>query len=191
MDDTDWNVQTTVSLMNDDGINGDLNANDGIFTYKTVTNLPAANYEYKIVLNNNWVQNTSGANLQLHLTSPAEVSFYYDMSQNICTAEIYGSGSADETVPKPKITLTNYPNPFNPATTISFDLGTEKKESVKIEIYNVKGQKIKTFSNLKNRDVITWNGKNEKNKPVSSGIYLYKLLLGKQTKATHKCLLLK
>ncbi|MCD4818286.1 MAG: T9SS type A sorting domain-containing protein [Candidatus Cloacimonetes bacterium] len=73
----------------------------------------------------------------------------------------------------------NYPNPFNPETTISFSLNTENTEDTELVIYNLKGQKVKTFPNLQinkspNQQII-WNGKDDYNNPVSSGIYLYKL----------------
>ncbi len=97
----------------------------------------------------------------------------------------------------------NYPNPFNPAvagagrspgTTISFSLNTENTEDTELVIYNIKGQKIKTFSNLQidkspNQQII-WNGTDENNNPVSSGIYFYKLQTGNITE-TRKMLLLK
>ena len=77
------------------------------------------------------------------------------------------------------INLQNYPNPFNPITTISFNLTAEHAEDAKIEIYNVKGQKIKTFSNFQvnksQNQQITWNGTDENNQPVSSGIYFYQI----------------
>ncbi|MBN1326915.1 MAG: SMP-30/gluconolactonase/LRE family protein [Candidatus Cloacimonetes bacterium] len=80
---------------------------------------------------------------------------------------------------KDKIQLANYPNPFNPSTTISFSLTTEFTDCTEISIYNLKGQKVKTFSNLENTQLskhqITWNGTNQSNQPVSSGIYYYKL----------------
>ncbi len=97
--------------------------------------------------------------------------------------------------------IINYPNPFNPTTTIYFE-ATNLHENARIEIYNLKGQKIRTFENLELASPspffadgqgysITWNGKDENNLPVGSGVYLYKLKIGYQTVATKKCLLLK
>ncbi|MBC8525289.1 MAG: T9SS type A sorting domain-containing protein, partial [Candidatus Cloacimonetes bacterium] len=73
----------------------------------------------------------------------------------------------------------NYPNPFSTSTTISFVISHRGTENTEINIYNIKGQKIKTFSNLQinkspNQQII-WDGKDENGKPVSSGIYFYKL----------------
>jgi len=70
--------------------------------------------------------------------------------------------------------LVNYPNPFNPSTTISFELNTEITENTEIEIYNVKGQRIREFKmeNVKRKmNKVTWNGTNQQKNPVASGVY--------------------
>ncbi len=70
----------------------------------------------------------------------------------------------------------NYPNPFNPETTIEYNLN--ENSNVQIEIFNTKGQKVKTliddFKNAGYHQVI-WNGTDNQNKPVSSGLYFYRL----------------
>ncbi len=86
--------------------------------------------------------------------------------------------------------IGNYPNPFNPSTTISFELDTENTEDTKLMIYNLRGQKVKEFSNLRNQTSITWNGTDDNNQPVSSGIYFYKMKSGNFEK-TKKMILMK
>ncbi|MCB5230340.1 MAG: GLUG motif-containing protein [Candidatus Cloacimonas sp.] len=81
--------------------------------------------------------------------------------------------SADKSnVAKPlPMSLRNYPNPFNPETTISFNLPKEGK--VELSIYNIKGQLVKKVINRPmdaGQHVISWNGSD-----VSSGLYFYKL----------------
>jgi len=88
--------------------------------------------------------------------------------------------------------LSNHPNPFNPSTTIEFSIQNNSK--VELSIHNVKGQKIKTLTQnefTKGSYSIIWNSDNENNKPVSSGIYYYKLNINGKTEAVKKCLLLK
>jgi hypothetical protein len=91
------------------------------------------------------------------------------------------SNSDPSIVPVPFI-LGNHPNPFADNTSISFSL--PKSSSVKIEIYNVKGQRVKTLvnENMKSgsHDIL-WNGSNESNQQVGNGIYLCKLICGKDT----------
>ncbi len=84
--------------------------------------------------------------------------------------------------------LSNYPNPFNPATTIKFNI--EQNEQVKIEIYNLKGQKIRQFSIPEGQHSVIWDGTDENDQQVSSGIYFYKLKSGCYT-STKKMILIK
>jgi hypothetical protein len=87
--------------------------------------------------------------------------------------------------------LQAYPNPFNPETTIPFSLS--KAGNVKINIYNTKGQLIKTLLNDNKKagnHSVKWNGKDENGNAVSSGMYFYRLQTDKVT-YTNKMLLLK
>ncbi len=69
-----------------------------------------------------------------------------------------------------------YPNPFNPTTTISFDL--TKANQVNLVVYNIKGQKVKTLADnyfTAGNHKVVWNGKDENNNTVASGMYFYKM----------------
>lgn len=73
----------------------------------------------------------------------------------------------------------NYPNPFNPETTIIYEL--PRASAVKLEILNVIGQKIVTLvhSNQPAGSYsVRWQGKDASGQPVSSGVYLYQLQAG-------------
>jgi len=85
----------------------------------------------------------------------------------------------------------NYPNPFNPETTISYNLA--EGQNVRLEVYNVKGQLVRTLvseSKPAGKHSVIWNGLDDQNRPVSSGIYYYKLSAGSFTN-TKKMVLLK
>ncbi len=86
----------------------------------------------------------------------------------------------------------NNPNPFKSSTTISFLI--PKISKVEISIYNIKGQKIKTFpipqSAIQNLNFVVWDGKDENNNPVSSGVYFYKMETDNFSEI-RKCILLK
>jgi hypothetical protein len=72
----------------------------------------------------------------------------------------------------------NYPNPFNMQTTIPYEILGNDRYSVKIEIFNVLGQRIFIFEreNLSGGKYLwSWNGNNFNNSEVSSGIYIYRL----------------
>ena len=85
----------------------------------------------------------------------------------------------------------NYPNPFGPETTISFSV--KDASPVLIEVYNLKGQKVKTLVNeaksASGNFEVKWNGTDENNQRVSSGVYFYKMKAGKYT-ATRKMIML-
>ncbi|MCL2063796.1 MAG: T9SS type A sorting domain-containing protein [Candidatus Cloacimonetes bacterium] len=72
--------------------------------------------------------------------------------------------------------IGNYPNPFNPETTIRFSVATEG--NVIINVYNVKGQKVK---NLVNGDYntgmhsIIWNGLSDNGQMSGAGVYFYQM----------------
>jgi hypothetical protein len=77
--------------------------------------------------------------------------------------------------------IGNYPNPFNPSTTIVFNLS--KKENVSIEIFNHLGEMVIELTNgemASGKNEVVWNGFNDANHPVSSGIYIYKVKTSKK-----------
>ena len=89
------------------------------------------------------------------------------------------------------INATNYPNPFNPSTTIAFSLPLAGLATV--EIYNFKGQKVRQLLNTNlpsGSHTAVWDGTNDNNQPVSSGIYFYRINSGKQSR-TGKMILAK
>jgi len=72
--------------------------------------------------------------------------------------------------------LQNYPNPFNPVTTIRYFL--PENSTVRLDIYNIKGQKIKTLVNKKQSAgtyTVRWDALNESGIQVANGVYLCKI----------------
>jgi len=107
----------------------------------------------------------------------------------------------DDLLLKPDYNLTNFPNPFNPTTTISFSV-TQNSDFVNLEVYNIKGQKVKDFSPSlchlefiegrgETKFSIVWNGTDDNNQLISSGVYFFKLIVNGEEKAVSKCVLLK
>ncbi|KAA3606541.1 MAG: T9SS C-terminal target domain-containing protein [Calditrichaeota bacterium] len=85
----------------------------------------------------------------------------------------------------------NFPNPFNPTTTISYQLAKDTKVSLKI--YNILGEFVKELKNdfqHQGSYSVDWDGTNKEGKQVSSGVYFYKISAGNFTK-TNKMILLK
>ena len=85
----------------------------------------------------------------------------------------------------------NYPNPFNPSTTISFSIPSDM--SCKLDVYNIRGQKVKTLLNenmMAGRHSIVWDGVDDNGRSVSSGVYFYKLATPNRNQ-TYKMLMIK
>ncbi|MFQ5707531.1 MAG: FlgD immunoglobulin-like domain containing protein, partial [bacterium] len=78
--------------------------------------------------------------------------------------------------------LPNYPNPFNPSTTIDYQLPQASRVSLKI--YNLRGQQIRTlFDGRQQAGVhsLVWDGKNDHGETVASGIYVVRLVASDAT----------
>jgi hypothetical protein len=117
------------------------------------------------------------------------------------TTEHYGpisltipeSGGSQQTpeIPVAYGLFQNHPNPFNPATAISFNL--PENCEVTLDIYNTNGQRVITLLNKAmsaGSHEVTWNGQDSDNTRVSSGIYFYRLTAGTYT-SVKKMMLLK
>ncbi len=102
------------------------------------------------------------------------------------------AGGEGEILPRRTELFQNYPNPFNPTTQIQFTL--EKTEPVRLEIFNILGQKVKTMLSGEEFSAgpytFNWNGRDDGNVPVSSGTYVYKLATP-SFRATKKMILVK
>jgi hypothetical protein len=103
-----------------------------------------------------------------------------------------GSPNGEDTVPVAATELRgNFPNPFNPTTTIAYSVKTP--EAVTIGIFNVKGQLIRTLVNEAKEagnHTVVWNGDDNSGRRVSSGIYYYKMSAGKYS-STRKMVMMK
>ena len=105
----------------------------------------------------------------------------------------YAVGLNDDFVYSSKIYLyQNYPNPFNPSTSIEFSIQNDSE--IELSVFNIKGQRIILLANQefsKGNHVLVWNGVDTNNKPVSSGVYFYKLKVNGIVEKVKRCLLVK
>ncbi len=86
--------------------------------------------------------------------------------------------------------LSNYPNPFNPLTNISYLIPVDGE--VKLNIYNLRGGKVKELVNgfqARGEKKIIWDGKDSQGKEVTSGIYFCKLQTNQGCKTIRMVLL--
>ena len=139
----------------------------------------------------------------LAMLSRATLKFSVSATDGIDTVKVSGDdrvvfvnryeylSTEGEGVPVEFALHENYPNPFNPTTTLRFDL--PEVSDITLTIYNMLGQKVRTF-NYQNTSAgyhsIKWNATNDYGDPLGAGVYLYQL----QTKdfvKTRKMVLLK
>jgi len=77
----------------------------------------------------------------------------------------------------------NFPNPFNPTTTIEYSI--PQAGNVNLVIYNMAGQKVRTLVNENQPAAykkVVWDGRNDMGETVGAGMYFYKLVSGNFTK---------
>lgn len=113
----------------------------------------------------------------LNPRTPQDMGIGVDVDDNMIEATVAVKG--------------NYPNPFNPETTIVFSLA--EPTTADLAIYNVRGQKVRSFGAdyyESGEHQVRWNGTNDNGAPVSSGVYFFKIGAGRYT-ATKKMILLK
>ena len=116
---------------------------------------------------------------------PQEVAVVFKVDYIILTV---GEGSVE--LSEFKI-YRNYPNPFNPTTTLTYDLLFDS--DVQLNIYDLLGRQVKTLVRQRQnagQHSITWDATNRNGEPVSAGIYFYHLR-AYDFNATGKMLLLK
>lgn len=119
-----------------------------------------------------------------------------DLEEQILNIEfgtfIDGEDHSDDQLASVPLIKGNYPNPFNYSTRISFSIPDKSK--IELSVYNIKGQKVKSLAHDSfdggNHSVI-WNGNDDSNKSVGSGIYFYKLKVNGLSKQVRKCILMK
>ncbi len=115
------------------------------------------------------------------------------LNETVITIAATGQGNGNDPNAPELVTQLggNFPNPFNPETNIAFSIAEDA--DVQIDIYNVKGQKVKTLVNERldrGEYNLVWAGEDDHSKKVGSGIYFYKMKAGRYT-ATKKMILLK
>lgn len=159
---------------------------DGAVISKTSTNVNAetavvvlSGYSYSFTRSaSETPPSSSGLNAAPPVFPPARVEFLRDLFIKLGKAV----GTATGVDPSPQYANAledNYPNPFNPTTTIKY--GIKERAHVSLKVYNVAGQLVRTLvDEVQSPDAIapvTWDGSNNAGQTVSSGVYFYKLSL--------------
>ncbi|MBP7564284.1 MAG: choice-of-anchor J domain-containing protein [Candidatus Cloacimonetes bacterium] len=172
----------------------DISPNSVLLTWNAPANSEISPQSYRIYRNNIMITESSSTQyLDMGLTNGMyyyKVSALYESGESVpcdsCGIELIPN-ETDITPVKNKISI--YPNPFKNSTSIQMDL--KRNAYTELSIYNIKGEKIKTFHpNQMNIDKLIWDGKNNQGKVVPSGIYFIKINDHKK-QYTHKILKVK
>ncbi len=112
---------------------------------------------------------------------PDRIYKTYIYSTGVTTSVL---GETNTTSPSKYQLKQNFPNPFNPSTTIRYSLSSPQK--IYIRIYDVSGQLVKDIIEEHKQAGeynVKWNGKNNSGQRVSSGVYYYQMTVGNETQA--------
>lgn len=161
----------------------------GLMGYKAYRSETADLNSAVIVSNLIAATNTSTTQIYNFIDAEVEmgVTYYYWLeSIDYSSSDFHGpvsvtigGGNDDDTPPVlPEISMLNnaYPNPFSPSGSTSITTFLKNGETGVVQIYNVRGQTVKTFNVGAGFQTIHWNGKDMQGNAVSSGFYLYKLI---------------
>ncbi|HNX03550.1 MAG TPA: T9SS type A sorting domain-containing protein, partial [Candidatus Cloacimonas sp.] len=157
--------------------------------------LPTCYLEYTIPANGSFTFNVNFQPLENIEYSGTLTINSDDPNALVNTIPVYGTGQpvANEDPVITAITSLKgcYPNPFNPETTIRFSV--KDKTPVELNIYNILGQKVRTLINKPleaGEHTVVWNGTDNRDHSVASGIYFYRMKAGNYTE-TKKMILKK
>ncbi len=123
-----------------------------------------------------------------HMETDSNGVFYERLRLPVKKDNIVVTGIKTEksVLPKKFELKQNYPNPFNPSTTIEYSL-SEQVKGVEMDIYNIQGQKVRSFKDLPETPgtyKMMWGAKRDDGTKMPSGVYIYQLKTSKgiQTK---------
>ncbi len=159
-----------------------LDINDVTLTWDAPSTIPTG---YKVYRNNAFIADVAG-DIQTYTETLLEIgdhTYYvtamYDQIEsgpsNIVTVNILTGTDPNDVTPV-KTTISNFPNPFNPSTTINLSIG--EAGMVEVTIFDIRGRNVNTLINEhlnEGKFTTIWNGKDSDGNPQASGIYFMRL----------------
>ena len=145
---------------------------DGVYSFAIANNSSdVCKYESK--------ESTNAPELVIEVSSPSTSAKVSDLVETpVLTPEVE-SQTEEAVLPKAVSLLPNYPNPFNIETTIEYTLPREAR--VRLFIYNLRGQEVRKLVDgvqAPGFKKVRWDGRNQSNLEVSSGLYVVRLKVG-------------
>ncbi len=142
-------------------------------------------------------QNNNGYFIPLHGKISFDISSYLRKGENQITITCDGPAGSnadvvfsdfdwnahtDTPLPKAFALMQNYPNPFNPETSISFEIPAALAAAVSLRILNLQGQMVRMLIDglimPPGKHVVSWDGKDDKGRRATTGVYFYQMRVG-------------
>jgi hypothetical protein len=171
------------------------NTIEGILYYKverSTDSLFTENVESNYSQTNSYTDNDLEYNIEYFFRVSAYINGFWSNWSNVVSVTLESVGVEDENqIPTIFKIHQNHPNPFNPTTTLRYDLPDDGM--VNITIYDMMGRVVRNLVNdhqSAGYKTIQWNGTNGFGEPVAAGVYLYQIHAG-NFQQTKKMILLK
>ena len=128
------------------------------------------------------------------IDSAFSTGFYFNTTNNTMLSSASSDMAQNISLPRKFSLAQNQPNPFNPSTTISYEIPAGFTQGVNLKVFNLRGQIVITLVKEDKRQPgrysVFWDGKDEFGRQLPSGVYLYRLESGNYV-STRKMVLLK
>ncbi|MBK7259259.1 MAG: T9SS type A sorting domain-containing protein [Ignavibacteriae bacterium] len=164
-----------------------MQSSDYTWQFPAVTSFDWTPYTLDLVV----PENAKVLEVRTHIYARFTGTIYWDDITVQVIGALTGVAGAKDQMPKTYELGENYPNPFNPSTTLQFGLPTDGQAS--IAIFNTLGQEIRRLADgfyAAGRYEVVWDGRDNSGRTVGTGVYLYRLVAG-QTAVVKKMLLVK
>ena len=158
---------------------------------RAIDSLFIEDIEVNYAQNNFYLDESVEPNIEYYYRVAANAGIWSNYSDIIFVLLEYAHTENDNSIPKFYRIRNNIPNPFNPITSLRYDLPEDGL--VNITIYDMMGRIVKTLVNSSQTagyKSIGWNATNNRSEPVSAGLYLYTIQAG-EFRQTKKMVLLK
>jgi hypothetical protein len=162
---------------------------NGVGFYRLFGMIPGGDYAVDVIPSPGGHRITVKPGNALQASANGVLQFHIDKG-GVARDPEEAAAAAMQVTSQPQL-YQNHPNPFNPATMISFSLPTAR--DVRLTIVDVRGRIVRTLVDRSlgaGRHHVEWEGRDGRGTPVSSGIYFYRLDAGGET-ITRKMVLLK
>ncbi|MBD3221292.1 hypothetical protein GF314_08605 [bacterium] len=144
--------------------------------------VPEGTDTLRVAIHGTMADTTTAAVIRIASNDPARPLVEVPVTTAMLRPVLAGADDPDAELAAPMLAATNHPNPFNPRTTISYEL--RAGATVSLEINDVRGRRVATMrheARPPGRHAFVWDGTDQRGRPVASGVYVYTVRAGDVT----------